>query len=232
MSSCVQLFKKKKGITGLETAIILIAFVIVASVLSYVVISAGLFSSQKAKAAVTKGLEQSGSTLELKGNVVAMIGTPVPTPTHAAPRVFSSAVSKIALTVGLVPGGSALDLTPNPPPTLPIPSGWVPATPKLIISYSDTTQMLPSLYYTVDYINANNGDDMLDPQEIATITVYVDQAYYADDTSINYMPYPVASGTGFTLTITPPDSSIMPIERMIPSGAKAEDGWTALVNLN
>jgi archaeal flagellin FlaB len=37
------------GITGLETAIIMIAFVLVASVFSYVVISAGLFASQKSR---------------------------------------------------------------------------------------------------------------------------------------------------------------------------------------
>ena len=92
--------------------------------------------------------------------------------------------------------------------------------------------MLPSLYYTVDYINANNGDDMLDPQEIATITVYVDQAYYADDTSINYMPNPVTAGTNFSLNITPPDGSILPVDRLIPSGAQAAKGKTALINLN
>ena len=37
----------EKGITGLETAIILIAFVVVASVFAYTVLSAGLFASQK-----------------------------------------------------------------------------------------------------------------------------------------------------------------------------------------
>ncbi len=36
--------KQQRGITGIETAIILIAFVIVASVFAYVVLSAGLFS--------------------------------------------------------------------------------------------------------------------------------------------------------------------------------------------
>jgi len=44
-----KLRERQEGITGLETAIILIAFVIVASVFAYVVLSAGLFSSQKAK---------------------------------------------------------------------------------------------------------------------------------------------------------------------------------------
>ena len=65
--------EKQEGITGLETAIILIAFVIVASVFAYVVLSAGLFSAQKAKEAVNAGLQSTMSTVELKGNIVAKI---------------------------------------------------------------------------------------------------------------------------------------------------------------
>jgi flagellin FlaB len=57
----------QKGITGLETAIILIAFVVVAAVFSYAILSAGLFSSQKSQEAVYKGLEEAQSTtLNLK----------------------------------------------------------------------------------------------------------------------------------------------------------------------
>ncbi len=61
----------EKGITGLETAIILIAFVVVASVFAYTVLSAGLFSTQKSQEAVYGGLEEAQTTLELKGVVLA-----------------------------------------------------------------------------------------------------------------------------------------------------------------
>jgi flagellin FlaB len=60
----------QKGITGLETAIILIAFVTVASVLAYSVLSAGIFSSERGKAAVYAGLQSAQSTMSLKGSVV------------------------------------------------------------------------------------------------------------------------------------------------------------------
>jgi flagellin FlaB len=60
----------QKGITGLETAIILIAFVTVASVLAYSVLSAGIFSSERGKAAVYCGLSSAQSTMALKGSVV------------------------------------------------------------------------------------------------------------------------------------------------------------------
>ncbi len=62
----------QKGITGLETAIILIAFVTVASVLAYSVLSAGIFSSERGKAAVYSGLQSAQSTMNLKGSVVGL----------------------------------------------------------------------------------------------------------------------------------------------------------------
>jgi archaeal flagellin FlaB len=62
----------QKGMTGLETAIILIAFVTVASVLAYSVLSAGIFSAERGKATVYGGLQQAQSSLDVKG---AVIGT-------------------------------------------------------------------------------------------------------------------------------------------------------------
>ena len=64
------LHSRQKGMTGLETAIILIAFVTVASVLAYSVLSAGIFSAERGKSAVYSGLEQASATMEVHGSVV------------------------------------------------------------------------------------------------------------------------------------------------------------------
>jgi archaeal flagellin FlaB len=64
--------KNQKGITGLETAIILIAFVTVASILAYTVLSAGIFSSERGKEAVYGGLNSAQSTMSLKGSVLVV----------------------------------------------------------------------------------------------------------------------------------------------------------------
>ena len=66
------LSRGQKGMTGLETAIILIAFVTVASVLAYSVLSAGIFSSEKGKETVYSGLQQAQSTLEIKSSVLGL----------------------------------------------------------------------------------------------------------------------------------------------------------------
>ena len=44
-----KIFNKDEGFTGLEAAIVLIAFVVVAAVFSYVVLGAGFFTTQKAQ---------------------------------------------------------------------------------------------------------------------------------------------------------------------------------------
>jgi len=62
----------EKGITGLETAIILIAFVTVAAVLAYSVLSAGIFSSAKGQQAVYSGLNSAQASMELAGGVKAL----------------------------------------------------------------------------------------------------------------------------------------------------------------
>ena len=61
----------QRGVTGLETAIILIAFVVVASVFAFTVLSTGIFSAERGKETIHAGLRGARSSLELKGSVVA-----------------------------------------------------------------------------------------------------------------------------------------------------------------
>ena len=71
LDSIPKLASDQRGITGLETAIVLIAFVVVSSVFAFAALSTGLFSSDKAKETHTAGLAEARGTLELKGSVVA-----------------------------------------------------------------------------------------------------------------------------------------------------------------
>ncbi len=64
------LIRDQRGITGLETAIVLIAFVVVASVFAFAVLSTGLLSSEKAKETVLGGLEETSSTLAIRGDII------------------------------------------------------------------------------------------------------------------------------------------------------------------
>jgi len=64
--------RDQRGITGLETAIVLIAFVVVASVFAFAVLSTGLVSSEKSKETILGALSETSATLVLKGSVVAV----------------------------------------------------------------------------------------------------------------------------------------------------------------
>ena len=61
----------QQGVTGLETAIILIAFVVVASVFAFTVLSTGIFSSERGKETIYAGLREASSSIELKGQIIA-----------------------------------------------------------------------------------------------------------------------------------------------------------------
>lgn len=72
LKSLTSLHRGQRGMTGLETAIILIAFVTVASVLAYSVLSAGIFSAERGKATVYQGLESAQATMEVQGSVLGL----------------------------------------------------------------------------------------------------------------------------------------------------------------
>lgn len=67
-----RLHQGQRGMTGLETAIILIAFVTVASVLAYSVLSAGIFSAERGKATVYQGIASAQATMSIQGSVLGL----------------------------------------------------------------------------------------------------------------------------------------------------------------
>ena len=70
-SSNQGLVRGQRGITGLETAIILIAFVVVAAVFAFTVLSTGIFATERSKETVYAGLEAARSSLEPRGSLIA-----------------------------------------------------------------------------------------------------------------------------------------------------------------
>ena len=75
MKRCLKLrehpWMGENGITGLETAIVLIAFVVVSSVFAFAALSTGLFSSDKSKETIQAGLAETQGTLEVRGGMQA-----------------------------------------------------------------------------------------------------------------------------------------------------------------
>jgi len=95
--------RNDEGFTGLEAAIVLIAFVVVAAVFSYVVLGAGFFTTQKAQETVYKGVEQSTANIQMIGNVYGMS-----TDYSTSPP---GNISRVTFSIGLAPGAPSVDLT-------------------------------------------------------------------------------------------------------------------------
>jgi len=67
--------KDEKGFTELEAAIVLIAFVVVAAVFSYVMLGAGFFTTQKSQEIVHTSVTQASSSVAPSGDVIVTSST-------------------------------------------------------------------------------------------------------------------------------------------------------------
>ena len=65
-----RLLRDKRGIVGIEAAIVLIAFVVIAAALAGVVINMGFYSTQKVKGTIGRGISEASSALQLNGHVI------------------------------------------------------------------------------------------------------------------------------------------------------------------
>ena len=168
-----RIYSNEKGITGLETAIILIAFVVVASVFAYTVLSAGIFSSQKGKEAIYSGLEETRASIEPKGSMLAYTGT-----VGEDEAAIETAV-KISFTVTNALAGQAVDLTA--PYEIDGEGDLVSSEEDnvCLITYIDDNQIITDAAWTVEFIGKNNGDSLLESGEQAVVTVWL--VPFADD---------------------------------------------------
>jgi flagellin FlaB len=133
-----------RGITGLETAIVLIAFVVVAAVFSFVVLSTGLFSSERGKETVYAGLAKTRGSMELTGSVIAT----------------SNGTQITDLTVGLTlaAGGEAVNLDASD------------TNNRTVISYIAGGAQYSRIRYTTTEV-VGDGDELLESGELAEVSI-------------------------------------------------------------
>jgi len=203
-----KILRHEKGITGLETAIILIAFVVVAAVFAYTVLSAGLFSTQKAQEAVYSGLKEAQSTLELRGGVIATAGA-----TGA-----SGTVKQISFVVANVLGGEAIDFTP--PTANTSANGGVAATNStnvVVINYQDEDQTANDLYWTIEKLGNADADNLLENNERFQITVGNSANGTGGGNLIDALGTDLTVKKTFNLEILTPVGAVLVIERTTPA---------------
>jgi flagellin FlaB len=139
------LHRDESGQTALETAIILIAFIVVASVFAFTILSAGTASTERGEEAIYSGLDGVQSSMTIRGTVIGQ-------------DAGSGNLDTVTFTVAMVAGGDPVDFTAAPDNTV-------------IIGYFDAGQFVNEVPWTVDWVGGNDGDDLLEEGEVAEITV-------------------------------------------------------------
>ena len=144
LTNFVRRLRQERGITGLETAIVLIAFVVVAAVFAFVVLSTGLFSSERSKETVYAGLAKTRGSMELTGGVLAASNT--------------TQLTGITFELTLAAGGDSVNLTPTD------------VSNRTVISYQDDNISNNNLAYTTSVVTGDN-DFMLEQGELLEINI-------------------------------------------------------------
>ena len=177
----------RRGLTGLETAIILIAFVTVAAAFAFAVLNLGFSSTQKSGEVLKAGLEEATSSVELAGSVIAM----------GANTTDGVKVENFTIYIKTAVGERPVDMSEQ----------------TLVISYLDPYKAVDKLTrgteVDVEEIQGD-GDTLLEYGEVFKIVIHVDQIYNGID-NVQLQPNDVVS-----IEIKPSTGSILKVERMLP----------------
>jgi flagellin FlaB len=222
--------RKESGITGLETAMLLVAFVVITAVFAYTILSAGLFAAGESKATVYEGLQTTQQTLKLKGPVTAYKNS---VDTDFDRIGDTEGVVSLTFNLSNAMSGAIADLTPSyimyePPIKARIQQNVVTGN-KVIINWNSEDVSISDCAWTVDFIGGNDGDYMLEDNETATLTIwlvnlgyrppvgdYYQLGYGADDPFLDDASHLLQPNESLSLEIIPDNGATLTIERTLP----------------
>ena len=203
-----------RGIIGIESAIVLIAFVIVAAALAFVVLNMGFATTQKAKTSIIAAVEEAGSSLEVAGKITA------------AGDVSNNVLNATTIPIKIVSGGASSNIDGNftsikfvsslreydniytKGPIFvgtsqnatvawqkAITNGWICGTCNPYNGTNNPVETIAIIYFTVN----QNDNSILESGEHAQLSV----AYAVDDRprSLDYIAFEISTPKGAPLTV-------------------------------
>lgn len=180
--------KSDDAFTGLEAAIVLIAFVVVAAVFSYVMLGAGFFATQEAQRTVHTGVGQATSNVELVGGVVTL----------TVDATDAGKLSNITFMLQLAAGGAPVDMK------------------KVTYTVSTDTELttftygnVTSTWYVEGAVQTSNND-MLDKFETVQIDVF-------SESGAGIKLPTIGPNDRFNIEVVPDIGAALPIGRVAPA---------------
>ena len=218
------LLRNRKGLTGLETAIIVIAFVIVAAAFAFAVLNMGFQTSQRSTEVMQSGLQEASSAIELDGAVIAYSNR------------TKNGVDRIEFCIKLSAGKHPVDLSNE---TLAI--AYTDPYIHVYDIYNGTVLPSTSLDMLNEYVDYNStddpdrpnagqysvhcmatiyeihgdGDSMLEYGEKFLVVVNVTTVYRYAKNSANIYPQ-LEPNDEFIIEVKPPVGAILTVIRRLP----------------
>lgn len=210
-----RLSKNEKGFTGLEAAIVLIAFVVVAAVFSYVMLGAGFYTTQKSQEVVHTGVAQASSSIAPSGDIIVRGDDD------------GGNADQITFYITNTAGGTAVDLD------------------KTILTYTDDDDYVTKEYvvdstaspvtkgpaaipadgawantngWVYDSVIITNDDNLLEKGE--KYKVVVDLGTLVDTSGTGTLP---AVNEQFKIEVKPPEGAVLTISRALPAALIANN---------
>jgi flagellin FlaB len=201
-----------RGIVGIEAAIVLIAFVVVAAALAFVVLNMGFYTTQRSKEVMGQGLAQASSALEIDGTVLA--------------KVSGNKLVCAVIPIRLSAGQKDVDLTPGKADI----AVWVINKGGLTMTYNENGQAITDQQdFDIDSLcdvaggtwsgvaviwrKPNNGDNVLQAGEKVLVVVdFTTLGSILTQVDGGLEPYDI-----FKVEIKPPIGSALTIERQVPA---------------
>ncbi|MCT8337887.1 flagellin [Methanoculleus sp. Afa-1] len=177
----------ENAFTGLEAAIVLIAFIVVAAVFSYVILGAGFFTTQKSQEVVHTGVSQASSSIEIVGNVYGVNNT-----------TTDGGLGFIKFAVANTAGGTPIDVT------------------QMVVVYIDENHRQEMTYtageteenlkikdnWTIlEFYNNVTANTLLEPGEQFVLGIHVEDP---------------APNQQFSVNLQPAAGAVYPIKRTVP----------------
>jgi len=194
----------RRGMTGLETAIILVAFVITAAAFSFVVLNMGFLTSQQTQSVISSSIGDSSTALMCDGDVVGRFNE---TTTQLRDIIFY---------VKLYGSSSPIKMSDD----------------KLAVTYSNARQsgvlygsLVANGTACVVTESSGDGDDTLEVGETFKIRCLISGVDDDADTGLTLTDAYAVKYESFRVIVRPANGAILTIERTIPGGV---DEYTVL----
>jgi flagellin FlaB len=191
-------WRNRRAMVGVDTAIILIAFVLVAAAVAFVVLDMGMSAAQKAKQTMEGGLQQASTALQVDGDVMAYVNT-------------SGNVQVIYIPLGVTPGTGYVSFAKSLLSVSVIAGNMSYANIYNGVAGVITNQNLTAIANKLEgsgavaevyFIHGNITPFVLGPYGQALLVIH--------------LPYGLPAYKSFTVTISPSIGGAITVSRIIP----------------